>query len=103
MNTLSKILKQDLIVSTEGQKLFDLHRKYVTENQKYEKGNYVSFFSWGIEKIGVIQSANFRSDHKYTGVVYTVLRVTKKGVKSKSDNTHYYIPENKLNYHEIKF
>ncbi len=43
MNTLAKILKQDLTVANETQKLFELQKQYLKESAKYSIGDILKF------------------------------------------------------------
>jgi hypothetical protein len=96
MNLLKAIIKQDLKISKEQEKLKDLHNQYVNENRKYDDDTFVTFSDFGTKKNGQIVFARFRDDHTGTGICYTVFVITKMGIRSKADRNHYYIFENDL-------
>jgi len=101
MNTLEKILKQELKIDVEKQKLFDLHKQYIKENRKFPIGYFVCFDDYGKSKVGRIQRAYFKDTDKGVGVQHSIFVVTKNGSYSNLDKSHYYKFEKELTPHPV--
>jgi PDZ domain-containing secreted protein len=101
MTTLEKILKQDLLIAKEGEKLRTLKNQYILEHRKYPKNYFVTFDYYGTNKTGRIQVAYFKDDDKGCGIQYSLLVVTNSGEFSKRDTSFYYVFEDNLVPHLI--
>lgn len=99
--TLEKILKQDLIVAKESQKLADIKKEYTRINRKYPNNYFVVFDDYGTQKIGRIQGASFESHSDDVGIRYCLHVVTKGGEYSNRDKAFYYVFEKNLSPYPV--
>lgn len=103
MNTLERILKQDLVVVSAKAHLETLQKLYVTENQKYKKDDTVKFREENKSRVilGVITKVYFH-DFMCDGLIhYHLYEVDKKGERklisrSKMHSKKVYAPEKNI-------
>lgn len=100
MNVLEKIIKQDLIIAKEKEKLQRLHKEYVEENRKYSNDSYVQFDNSGIVKNGKIIRAQFKSEVR-VGIKYLIRAVNANGALSKKNKKHYWVWEKDVKPHLV--
>jgi len=99
MNTLDKILKQDLIVSEQSQKLKDLQNKYIKEEAKFKTHDIVRFKQYDSDDEfikGIIQRIHYKEIHEMGLIQYCIFRIKKDGSRNKRDQSFYYRHEKEL-------
>ncbi len=86
MNTLQKILKQDLKCSLEGQKLIDLKKQYVDENRKYKNDEVIYCKQYDSDD-EIIKAIILNAKYQDAKIIYTVNKFNKNGSMKKSSKS----------------
>ena len=93
METLGKILKQEVVVMNEQIELKKLQKQYIKEYAKFKKGDSVLFFKYSDDKIltsAEIVSVNYKPCHEKGLLRYCIFCINKDGSKNMRDRSFYY-------------